>query len=70
MSKKTITYNEAVSQIEDILNKIEHEELDVDELTRLVKEASGLIRFCKGRLYETESEIEKILNSLDKDIDE
>ncbi|MBN2612595.1 MAG: exodeoxyribonuclease VII small subunit [Bacteroidales bacterium] len=70
MSKKSISYNEAVSQIEDILNRIENEELDVDELTKLVKEASGLIKYCKNRLYETESEIEKILSNLDNETGE
>ena len=65
MPKKELTYSEAVNQIEEILLKIENDELDVDELTKLVKHASELIKFCKGRLYETESEIERILNTID-----
>lgn len=65
MTKKNLTYGEAITQIEEILNKIENEEPDVDELTKLVKEASELIKFCKNRLYETESEIEKMLNDLE-----
>jgi len=32
MTKK-ITYKEAISEIEEILEKIENEELDVDELS-------------------------------------
>ncbi len=65
MAKKELTYGEAVHQIEEILFKIENDELDVDELTKLVKHASELIKYCKSRLYETESEIEKILNTID-----
>ncbi len=59
-----MTYTKAVKQIEEILHKIENDEPDVDELTKLVREASDLIKYCKGRLFETEQEIEKILNEI------
>ena len=64
MAKKNITYSEAVNQIEEILHKLENDELDVDELTKLVGSASGLIKYCKSKLFETEQEIEKILNEI------
>ena len=64
MAKKNITYSEAVNQIEEILRKIENDELDVDELTKLVRNASDLIKYCKSRLFETEQEIEKILDDI------
>jgi exodeoxyribonuclease VII small subunit len=64
MAKKNITYSEAVNQIEEILHKMENDELDVDELTKLVGNASDLIKYCKSRLFETEQEIEKILNDI------
>ncbi|OFX83775.1 MAG: exodeoxyribonuclease VII small subunit [Bacteroidetes bacterium GWF2_33_16] len=65
MSKKTLTYKEAVSEIEDILQKIENEELDVDDLSTKVKQVSTLIAFCKKKLHETEVEVEKILKDID-----
>ena len=65
MTKKNITYSEAVKQIEEILHQIENDELDVDELTKLVRSASDLIKYCKSKLFETEQEIEKILNEID-----
>jgi exodeoxyribonuclease VII small subunit len=67
MSKKNITYTGAVKQIEEILHKIENNELDVDELTKLVRSASDLIKYCKSMLFETEQEIEKILNDIEND---
>jgi len=67
MTKKNITYSEAVNQIEEILRKIEHDDPDVDELTKLVRNASDLIKYCKSRLFETEQEIEKILNDIKDD---
>lgn len=67
MTGKNITYAEAVRQIEDILGKIENGEPDVDELTKLVKRASELIKYCRSKLFETEQEIEKILNDIELD---
>lgn len=69
MSKKNLTYTEAVAQIEDILSKIENEELDVDDLSSKVKQVSSLIAFCKKKLHETETEVEKILKNIDADME-
>ena len=33
ISKKTVSYKEAINEIEEILNKLENNELDVDELS-------------------------------------
>ena len=65
MTKK-ISYKEAVAEIEDILSKIENEELDVDELSEKVKRVSSLIKICKEKLFKTEEEVEKILNEIDE----
>ena len=66
MSKINLTYEQALSRIEEIVSKIEAEELNVDELAKHVKEASELLKFCKGKLFETETEIEKILKEMDE----
>ena len=67
MSGKKLTYNEAYAELESILEKIENAELDVDKLTSQVKRASELIRFCKSKLHETETEVEKIISEMDSD---
>jgi len=64
MAKKKLSYREAIERIEEILGKIEGEELDVDELAENVKEVSSLIKFCKDKLHKTESEVEKILEDM------
>ena len=53
------------SEIEEILEKIENEELDIDELAEKVKKVSELINICKDKLHKTEIEVEKILKSID-----
>ncbi len=66
MAKKDITYKEAISEVEDIIEKIEKEELDVDELTKNVKRVSQLIKICRSKLNDTEAEVEKIINEIDE----
>jgi exodeoxyribonuclease VII small subunit len=66
MTKITLTYEKALGRIEEIISKIEAEELNVDELAKHVKEASDLLKFCKSKLFETEEEIEKILKEIDE----
>ncbi len=65
MNKKKLSYTEAIERVEEILSKIERDELDVDQLAENVKEASQLISFCKEKLYKTEEEVEKILKTME-----
>lgn len=64
MSKKAQTYNTALKELEDIVNKIENDAPDVDELTTLVKRAIELMTFCKTKLRSTEDELTKSLGKL------
>lgn len=66
MSKKKLTYKEAVQEIEEILQKIENEQLDVDEISGKVKRVSELLQFCKDKLHKTEEEVENILKSIEE----
>ena len=66
MTSKTISYKGAVAEIEVILEKIENEELDVDDLTEKVKRVSLLIKLCKEKLHNTEQEVEKILKEMEE----
>lgn len=67
MAKEKQTYEEAYNELQNTLEEIENGNLNVDELTSTVKKATKLIKFCKSKLYETENEIEKILEELDQD---
>lgn len=65
MAKKEKTYNDAVQELQIILDKIESGDLDVDVLTEEIKKASVLLKFCKEKLYKADTEIKKILENLD-----
>ena len=64
MATKKMNYKDAVDEIDEILQKIENEELDVDELSQKVKRVSTLIKFCKEKLQNTETEVESILKEM------
>ncbi len=66
MVPKKITYQEALDEIEDILAKIENEELDIDELSEKVNRVSFLLKFCKEKLHKTNAEVEKILGEMEE----
>lgn len=54
-------YEEAVSRLEEIVRKMEDNELDIDEMGEQLKQAQQLIKLCKDRLTKTDEEIKKIL---------
>lgn len=54
-------YEEAMAQLEDIVKKLENEELGLDEMGKQLKTAQKLIKLCKARLTETDEEIQKLL---------
>ena len=61
--KKAPNYEEAVSQLEEIVQKMESGELDVDMMSTELKKAQQLIKLCKDKLTKTDEEIKKILES-------
>lgn len=66
-SSTSYTYTEALQRIEIILEQLESEETDIDQLNGLVKEAMALVSQCKKQLRDTEEELEKNLDSIDRD---
>ncbi len=65
MAKKNLSYSQAIAEIESIVEKIENNELDIDELASNVKRVAELIKFCKAKLKSTEEEVEQILKDFD-----
>ena len=58
-------YQKSIKRLEEIINKIENEEIDVDELADRVKEAVLLIKTCKERIEKAECEVKKIVDDFD-----
>lgn len=56
-------YETAIRQLEDIVEKLENNELDIDEMSKHLKKAQQLIALCKDRLTKTDEEIQKLLEN-------
>ena len=56
-----VKYEDAMRQLEEIVAKIENNELDIDQLTTQLKKAKELISFCKEKLVKTDEEIKQII---------
>ena len=66
MEKKKQTYEEAMARLEEIVRQVENNETGIDELTARLKEARALADFCRKKLYATDEEIKKILETEEK----
>lgn len=56
-NNKQPSYNEAVQEIETIVEQLENNEADLDTLAEKVKRALTLLNFCSQRLRAVEDEI-------------
>ncbi|MEI8012405.1 MAG: exodeoxyribonuclease VII small subunit [Candidatus Omnitrophota bacterium] len=60
-----IKYSKAVAKLEEIIQKIESEEIDIDELSEKVKEAAGLVKLCRDKISKAEFEVREIVDKFD-----
>lgn len=56
-------YEEAVSRLEEIVKKMENDELDIDQMAQQLKEAQQLIRLCKDRLTKVDADIKAVMDA-------
>ena len=66
-SGKEPTYGEAAARLEEILQKIEEGQVDIDELSGLVKEAAELVALCRGKIHAAEIQVRTITEELERE---
>lgn len=57
--KKDISFEEALEKLAQINEKLESEDISLDESVKLFKEGLELSRFCQKKLDDAKLEIEK-----------
>ena len=62
-----IKYSKALEKLEDIIRKIEDEEIDIDELSEKVREAASLVKVCKDKITKAEVEVKEVVDSFGKE---
>ena len=62
MVRKDLKYEEAMATLEQIVARMENNELDLDAMSEQLKKAQQLIKLCQDKLTKTDQEIRKLLN--------
>ncbi len=63
-----VKYTQAMKKLNDIIQRIENEEIDVDELSKQVKEAVKLIQLCKQKIDKAEMDVKSVVDAFQKEI--
>lgn len=59
-----MSYKDAVTELEGIIARMESDQCDIDSLSKYTTRALELLKFCKERLFKTNSEMEACLAEL------
>ena len=55
-------YEEAIKKLEEIVERMEKGELDIDQMAEQLKEAQKLVKMCKERLSKVYEDVKKVLS--------
>ncbi len=64
MEKKELKYSEAIAELEAITAKMQSPECDIDSLASLTSRALELLKICKDKLFKTDEEVRRCLETL------
>ena len=64
-----LSFRVAMEELEAILERIEGEEIDVDELAAELRRATELLEVCRGKIRKAEVEVTQIVQSLEPPLD-
>ena len=66
--ENTLTFEEAYSRLEEILEKMNSGKQSLEDSLSLYEEADSLISFCNKRLFQAEQKIETLIKNRDGDL--
>ena len=64
-NKENITFEEAVSRLEQIVRAMEEGKLSLDDSLKAFEEGIALVRFCNGRLDSAEQRVRILVSGED-----
>lgn len=64
MEKNEMKYSEAIAELEAITAKMQNQDCDIDSLASLTSRALELLKICKQKLFKTDEEVRKCLETL------
>jgi exodeoxyribonuclease VII small subunit len=61
-----LSFRQAMDELEGILERIEGEEIDIDQLATELRRAAQLLDVCRGKIRKAEVEVTQIVQSLEE----
>lgn len=68
MEKNEMKYSEAIAELEAITAKMQNQDCDIDSLASMTSRALELLKICKQKLFKTDEEVRKCLETLSDSI--
>ena len=59
-----LTYSQAMKELDEIVAKMQSDNCDIDALSDYTKRAAELIKHCREKLFTTDEEVKKCIESL------
>ena len=65
-SVEEMSFQSSLEEIERIVEKIESEDVDIDELAERLQRAASLLEVCRAKIRKAEVEVRHIVDKLDE----
>ena len=62
-----MTYTQAVTELEEIVKKMQSPECSIDNLSQYTARSLQLLKVCKAKLTATDEELKKVLDEMSDD---
>ncbi len=61
-----MTYTSAMKELEEIVQKLQRPDCDIDQLCQLTERSVTLLAFCKDKLTKTDEQLARLLEGLEQ----
>ena len=62
-----VSFNDALAELEQILGRLERDDVDLDRLAAELARAAELLELCRGKIRKAELEVSHIVEKLGED---
>lgn len=63
--QETLSYEQAYSELRQIIDRLENSDVNIDVLTKEIERAESLLDFCNKRLSQVEVDVQELTNRLE-----
>lgn len=64
MSTSELTYTQAITELEQIVARMQRDDCDIDSLATYTSRALELLKLCKQKLFKADEDVKRCLEEL------